>query len=316
MSSLLIVDDDPMLLEAMEAILSDQHRVRAVGSGQMALAAFRAEPPELVISDLVMPDMTGMELLEKVRALPGGESVPFMFISAIDEPQIERRMATLGAEAFLRKPFDAAMLSQAVAVRLRRAEEVRLAESRRVYLSAIALLADIIEARDAYTHEHTDRVRRLALRMGEQLGWAERQLEVLGLGALLHDIGKIAIPDAILRKTGPLTHEETISMRQHPIIGADILMRVSYLAVAAPAVRGHHERWDGTGYPDRLVGEAIPVEARIIALADTFDAITTNRPYRRARSTEIALYELQNESGKQFDPALVKIFAKRLTEFL
>lgn len=316
MSNLLIVDDDAMLLDAMEAILSDQHQVRAVGSGHMALAAFQSEPPELVISDLVMPDMTGMELLEKVRALPGGESVPFMFISAIDEPQIERRMAALGAEAFLRKPFDAAVLTAAVSARLRRAEEVRLAESRRAYLSAIALLADIIEARDAYTHEHTNRVRHLSLRMGEQLGWSEAQLEVLGLGALLHDIGKIAVPDAILRKTGPLTLDETMAMRQHPGIGADILKRVPYLAAAAPAVRGHHERWDGMGYPDRLVGVAIPMEARIIALADTFDAITTNRPYRRARSTELALYELHNESGKQFDPALVKIFADHITEFL
>jgi putative nucleotidyltransferase with HDIG domain len=225
-------------------------------------------------------------------------------------------MAALGAEAFLRKPFDAAVLNAAVSARLRRAEEVRLAESRRAYLSAIALLADIIEARDAYTHEHTGRVRRLALRLGERLGFSEAQLEVLGLGALLHDIGKIAVPDAILRKTGPLTRDETLAMRQHPVIGADILQRVPYLAAAAPAVRGHHERWDGAGYPDRLIGEAIPIEARIIALADAFDAITTNRPYRRARSSEMALYELRNESGKQFDPALVKIFVEHATEFL
>lgn len=310
MANLLVIDDDPMLLEAMEAILSAEHRVRAVGSGQMALEAFRAEQPEMVISDLVMPDMTGLELLEKVRATPGGEGVPFMFISAIDEPQIERRMAAVGAEAFLRKPFDAEVLTEAVSARLKRAEEFRLAESRRAYLSAIELLADIIEARDAYTHEHTGRVRRFALLLGECLGWSERQLEVLGLVALLHDIGKIAIPDAILRKAGPLTAEEATVMRLHPVVGYDILQRVPYLAGAASGVRGHHERWDGQGYPDKLAGDNIPLEARIVTIADTFDAITTDRPYRQARSVELALAELERESGRQFDPALVALFTQ------
>ena len=175
---------------------------------------------------------------------------------------------------------------------------------------AIELLADIIEARDAYTHEHTGRVRRFALLLGECLGWSERQLEVLGLVALLHDIGKIAIPDAILRKAGPLTAEEATVMGLQPVLGYDILQRVPYLAGAASGVRGHHERWDGQGYPDKLAGDNIPLEARIVTIADTFDAITTDRPYRQARSVELALAELERESGRQFDPALVALFTQ------
>lgn len=317
MAHLLLIDDDPMLLDAMEAILSADHRVRVAASGQGALALLRIEQPELILSDLVMPDMTGLDLLEQVRAMPGGDGIPFMFISAIDEPHIEQRMAALGAEAFLRKPFNAALLSEAVAARLKRAEEVRVIESRRAYLGALELLADIIEVRDVYTREHTGRVRRFALMLGECVGWSGRQLEALSLGALMHDIGKIAVPDAILRKPGPLTPEEMTVMRQHPVVGHDILKRLPYLAAAALGVRHHHERWDGTGYPDRLVGEKIPIEARIITLSDTFDAITTDRPYRAARSVAEALAEIQREANQQFDPALVDLLmhnAPRLAE--
>jgi hypothetical protein len=169
----------------------------------------------------------------------------------------------------------------------------------------VEAFAGLVEARDAYTSEHTDGVQSLSLQIAQRLGMSEDEIWTVGLVAKLHDIGKVAIPDAVLRKPGKLTEEEWVLMKQHPIIGADVVSRIPTLQAAAPGIRGHHERWDGNGYPDGLAGDRIPLAARIITVADSYNAMTTTRPYRTARSHAEAMQELRAGCGSQFDPQII-----------
>lgn len=182
------------------------------------------------------------------------------------------------------------------------------------YMQAIKALANAIEARDAYTAGHTDRVTRLAERLARRLGWAERRLENLVVGCTLHDIGKIGVPDAVLNKRGKLTDDERLVMQRHPLIGLKIITHVDLLSAAAPYVIAHHERYDGGGYPYGLAGEQIPVEGRVLAVVDTFDAILSDRPYRSGAGINVAIRELLSARGSQFDPAIVDQFVGVLNE--
>lgn len=188
-------------------------------------------------------------------------------------------------------------------------ERSRRQELQRAYLDTIRMLAAATEARDPYTGGHLERVTGYTLAIARALGWSHEQLDQAEMGAILHDIGKIAIRDAVLRKTGPLLPEEWAHMRTHPEVGARILRGISFLEPIIPYVRHHHERFDGTGYPDGLAGEDIPIGGRLIAVADAFDAMTSTRPYRPARSDEVALAELRAGAGSQFDPQIVEAFA-------
>jgi HD-GYP domain-containing protein (c-di-GMP phosphodiesterase class II) len=186
-------------------------------------------------------------------------------------------------------------------------ERARAQELRRSYKATVLALANAVEARDAYTGRHAQRVAAYGLRIGHAAGVAvDAQVE---FGFLLHDVGKVAVPDAILFKPGPLTGEEYALMSAHPTIGWEILRHVDFLDDAKTGVRHHHERWDGTGYPDGLAGEAIPLHARVFALADALDALTTDRPYRRAVGWAEARREIEREAGAQFDPAVVAAYA-------
>jgi HD-GYP domain-containing protein (c-di-GMP phosphodiesterase class II) len=178
------------------------------------------------------------------------------------------------------------------------------------YLETITALANAVEARDHVTGDHVERVRSMSLRVGRTLNLNSDALRQLEFGAVLHDVGKIGSPDAILGKAGPLTPSEFATMRDHPIIGRRILEGVSFLAPALPAVEAHHERWDGTGYPHGLAGEAIPLAGRIVAVVDAFDAMTSDRPYRAGLSVETARAELIAGKGTQFDPAVVDAFLR------
>ncbi len=187
---------------------------------------------------------------------------------------------------------------------------------KRSYLQTIGALANAIEARDNYTAGHTDRVFYLAEILAEKLGWDKRRINQLKTGCRLHDIGKIGIPDGILNKPGRLDDDERVIMQQHPIRGAAILGQVPFLKPIIPYILCHHERFDGTGYPNGLKGKEIPIEGRLLAVVDTFDAITSNRPYRQGKSHEFALKELREHAGTQFDPELVKLFQKAYEEGL
>lgn len=190
------------------------------------------------------------------------------------------------------------------------AERARRQEIQRAYLETIRMLAAAVEARDPYTGGHLERVTRHTLAIARALGWPAERLAEAEMGAILHDIGKIGIPDAILRKPGPLSSDEWIQMRTHPDIGARILRGISFLEPIVPYVRHHHERFDGSGYPDGLVGEAIPIGGRVIAVADSFDAMTSTRPYRAAMPVEVALAELRKAVGTQLDPTVVDAFVE------
>ncbi|HLG51956.1 MAG TPA: HD-GYP domain-containing protein [Chloroflexota bacterium] len=188
------------------------------------------------------------------------------------------------------------------------AERERRQELQRAYLETIHMLAAAVEARDPYTGGHLERVTRYTIALGRALNWSREDLNIAEMGAILHDIGKIGIRDAILCKEGPLTAEEWAHMREHPVIGARILEGITFLRPVIPYVRHHHERYDGTGYPDGLRGEAIPIGGRLIAVADAFDAMTTSRPYRQALPVEDALAELRRAAGSQLDPVIVEAF--------
>jgi HD-GYP domain-containing protein (c-di-GMP phosphodiesterase class II) len=192
------------------------------------------------------------------------------------------------------------------------AERARRAELERAYVETVRVLACAIEARDPYTGGHVDRVATYSTAIGRELGWKEEVLRALEIGGLLHDIGKIGVADAILRKSGPLDEDEWRLMRQHPTIGASLVGNLAALQPAVPAVLHHHERIDGTGYPAGLVGEAIPEVARIVAVADAFDAMVTDRPYRRGLDLEMAIEELSRCSGTQLDPEFTGAFLELL----
>jgi HD-GYP domain-containing protein (c-di-GMP phosphodiesterase class II) len=170
------------------------------------------------------------------------------------------------------------------------------------------MLANAIEVRDPYTRGHVERVMNYAQTIAEYLGWSANEINNLRFGSILHDIGKIHISGEILTKAGPLSEEEWIEMKKHPELGAELIKDIHYLSAARPVILNHHERWDGSGYPYGLVGEKIPVIARIVAIADSFDAMTTKRPYRKALTPEEAFDEVITGSGKQYDPLIVEAF--------
>ena len=172
----------------------------------------------------------------------------------------------------------------------------------------LSVLSRVIEARDPYTKGHSSRVTELAEAIARRLGWGDEQLASLRLGGPLHDIGKLAVSNEVLRKPGRLDEKEMDEIRQHPSLGAKMLMRLSSFREALPYVLYHHERWDGTGYPSGIAGKTIPVEARVLAIADAFDAMTSDRPYRRALTREEALAEVARGAGTQFDPEIVRVF--------
>ncbi|MCP4633059.1 MAG: response regulator [candidate division Zixibacteria bacterium] len=183
------------------------------------------------------------------------------------------------------------------------------------YLATLSALANAIETRDQYTRGHTERVFKAAEAMAVEMGWDEEKIKVLRMGGLLHDIGKIGVPDAILNKPGPLTKEEFDIMKSHPLLGAKIVTGIPFLQPALPYILYHHERYDGKGYPHGLSGQDIPIEGRILAIVDTIDAITSDRPYRKGKDMEVALEELRIHSGTQFDPEIVEIFLRILPKF-
>jgi ribonuclease P protein subunit RPR2 len=187
-------------------------------------------------------------------------------------------------------------------------ERARAQELRRSYRETVRALSNAVEARDAYTGKHAERVTGYGIEIARRLGLALEEMPELEFGFLLHDIGKVAIPDSILYKPGALTDEERALMAQHPMIGAQIVRGIEFLARAVEVVRSHHERWDGRGYPDRLAGEEIPLAARVFAVADVLDALTTDRPYRAASPFVVARQMITEESGTQFDPTVVTAF--------
>ncbi|MCC6192612.1 MAG: response regulator [Anaerolineales bacterium] len=311
---ILVVEDNAEMRRSVASILElENYVVVQAENGQAALAILQRLTPDLILSDINMPRMSGIELYEALRQNPRWVVIPVIFLTAIDAPDEVRRGRLLGVEDYLTKPIDNADLLAVVNARLLRVAEVNIAQIGRAYLETVNVLANTIEGRDAYTHGHVERVATYARCLAEALGWAPEHLRVLEFGARLHDIGKIIVPDHILNKPDALTSAEWAAMRQHPVAGARILRAISHLQGAVPYVLYHHERWDGSGYPHSLRGKDIPIEGRLLAIADVYDALTTARPYRPARPPYEVLQYVQLNAGRQFDPHLAPVFLKAIT---
>ncbi|MEJ5223484.1 MAG: HD domain-containing phosphohydrolase [Anaerolineales bacterium] len=309
MARILLVEDDEILRQMTHTILQvDGHEVFDAENGREALGLFSQVKPDLVVSDISMPGMDGFSLLSEIRKLPDGSFVPFLFLTALSEKTDLLRARELGVDDYITKPFNTNDLLFAVRGRIQRRKMAMLFDTREAHLQTITMLANAVEARDVYTHGHVERVQGYAMALGRALGFSHEEMLVLEYGSLLHDIGKISIPDHILNKSGPLTPEEQVIMRQHTIAGAKLLEGIDHLRGAVPYVLYHHERWDGTGYPKGLAGVDIPREGRLLAIVDVFDALTTCRPYHAALPVENALAMIRQGSGSHFDPEMVKVF--------
>jgi HD-GYP domain-containing protein (c-di-GMP phosphodiesterase class II) len=235
-------------------------------------------------------------------------SIPFIFLTARGSREDVFEGKKTGVEDYLIKPVDRKELLTTIHSRISRNQQVLLAQLSQAYQSSLIMLANAIELRDEYTRGHVERVMEFAMAIGRQLDLTPASSGALKFGSILHDIGKIHVREEILRKVDPLNEDEWIEIKQHPIVGAELIKNVPYLAQAVPVVRYHHERWDGTGYPEALVKGAILLEARIVAVADSLDAMTTARIYRRARSAQVAYKEIVRLSGIWYDPVVVMAF--------
>lgn len=307
----LVAEDNFDIIEVIREVLeAEGYRVTCAHNGAEAYRAFQHETPDLIVSDVMMPQMDGFTLLRSVRAHPTGAAVPFLFLSARTEAAATGQARTLGADDYLFKPFDADDLLLAVAAKLERRRAVERFDTRAAHLQTVLMLANVIEARDLTTRGHVDRVQQHALELARSLQWSAEALAFLEFGALLHDIGKILVPRSVLNKPGRLTPAEWEVLKRHPEDGAQMLAAVDHLRGAVPYVLHHHERWDGSGYPRGLAGAAIPIEGRLLAVVDAYDAMTSQRPYQAPVSVEKACAEILLGRGHQFDPAIAEAFAR------
>ena len=329
MPRLLIVDDEREITEILADLLSEDYECFKAGSAEQALDCLRAGEFELVISDITMPGMSGLEMIPHVKQLSPDTVV--VMISGMQTVESAIGALRLGAFDYLMKPFDLRQVEAVVKRALEYHELVvakrryenhleELVEQRTVeldralnslegaYRSTLKALTAALETRDSETHGHSERVVTYSLRLGREYGLNSEEMKALEFGSLLHDIGKIGVPDSILRKPAKLTEEEWVRMREHPLHGQQILRGIEFLQGAARVVAQHHEQWDGSGYPLGLSGEQIDVCARIFSVADAFDAITSDRVYRRGKTYEAASQELDDWAGRQFDPKVVDAF--------
>ncbi len=312
---ILVVDDQPEILDLLEGLLTPHgyHVVRARSGGE-ALEQVAKEPPDLILLDIQMPEPDGLEVCRRLKEDEKTRLIPIVMVTALGELESRVQALEAGADDFITKPFHRVELEARVRSLLKLKQFTDDLESAETVLFTLALA---VEAKDPYTEGHCHRLAEYAVRLGRRLGLSSEYLTALRRAGFLHDLGKIAIPEAILLKPDPLDPAEWEMMRQHPIIGERICKPLGSLRLALAAIRHHHERWDGSGYPDGLRGEEIPLTARILQLVDVYDALVTDRPYHPALPPARALEVLQEEAEKGwYDPALVKEFIAMIREDL
>lgn len=309
----LVVDDQPANTEALAQALGPLgYEVWQALDGPTALLLAKERLPDVILLDLLMPGMDGFEVCQKLKAEPDTRLLPVVVLTGLDSRDARLKALEAGATDFLAKPFDLVELE----VRVRNLVNYRrliqdLDDAERMLFA----VARAVEARDEGTGEHCDRLSHLAVWLGKKLGLNDDDLKALRRAGYLHDIGKIGIPDAILHKPGPLTPEEWQIMRSHVDIGVGICAPLRTLQPVLPIIRHHHERRDGSGYPDGLKGDEIPFLARVFQVVDVFDALTSSRPYRKALPPAEAVRILREETARGFwDPQIVEVFARSLEE--
>ena len=332
--NIMIVDDNPANLKLLEGMLGQQgYLVRSFPGGRLALAAAKRKPPDLILLDINMPEMNGYEVCERLKTSGELSGVPVIFLSALNEIEDKMMGFRAGGVDYICKPFQFEEVRARVEIHLnlhelrqalkrqneqleelvnQRTEQLQVALQRieSTYDETLRALGAALDLRDNATAGHSERVTRYSVEMAKVMGCGGEELMNIALGAFLHDFGKIGISDAVLLKPGKLTPEETEIMRQHVRIGYDMVSGISFLSGAAQILLAHQESYDGSGYPRRLAGNQIPMGARIFAVADTLDAMTSDRPYRKALSFQDAREEIVRYSGSQFDPDVVEAFLR------
>ncbi|MEI6558113.1 MAG: HD domain-containing phosphohydrolase [Rhodospirillaceae bacterium] len=346
--TILIVDDAPENLTVLSELLQPFYRVRAATSGEKALRIVRTPPrPDLILLDVMMAGMDGYQVFERLRAEPATADIPVIFVTAMGSTEAEMHGLEVGAADYITKPVVPPIVLARIRTQLdlKRARDWlrgqnlwleaevagRMAENDMIQAVSIRALAHLAEIRDPETGNHILRTQGYVLQLAEGLRGlprfasilSERYIRLLARSAPLHDIGKVGIPDAILRKAGPLTPPEWAIMRTHARLGSDAIDlaerdaegSVEFLALAKEIARWHHEKWDGSGYPDGLAGEAIPLSARIMALADVFDALIMDRVYKAAIPYRDARAVIEAGRGRHFDPDMVDVFLSGFSHF-
>jgi putative two-component system response regulator len=312
MSRILVIDDEDVIrMLVVEILEAAGYEVTSAESAELALALLDESDFDLVVSDVIMPGLSGLELLEAVRARRA--SLPVVLVTGAGTYDTLSQALTRGAAGLVTKPFAHSDLQSAVADALERATRSREDLRERLLAPTLAsALANAIEARDEYLHGHCERLAALAVRIAELLGLPAEDVETVRLGAILHDVGKIGIPDRVLLKPSALNEEERRVIETHPKIGDKLLEPLDLLAGARPIVRHHHERWDGAGYPDRLAEASIPLGARIVAVADSVEVMSSRQLYRQPRTADQVVAELHTWRGKQWDPQIVDLVLELL----
>jgi putative two-component system response regulator len=320
--TILVIDDTPENIDILSDTLRPLYRVKAALNGERALAIAATAPhPDMILLDIMMSGMDGLEVCRRLKADPGTASIPVMFVTALGLGLHEELGLSLGAVDYLTKPISPPIVLARVKTHLALSRQnqdleekvrIRTEELSNSQLEIIRRLGRAAEYRDNETGLHVIRMSHYAHLIAQHHGITETWCHCLLNSAPMHDVGKIGIPDAILLKPGPLSPDEWEIMKQHPVIGADIIggEGSDMMRMSGEIAIGHHEKWDGSGYPHGKQGQEIPLSARIVAVADVFDALTTARPYKSAWTVDDALAYMIGQSGKHFDPALLEIFLK------
>ncbi len=308
---ILIVDDEPAMRAGLEALLERQgYRVRTVSDGSSALRECGFDAPDLILLDVMMPGRDGFEICRELKSNAETRLIPVVLITGLSEKSDRINGIEAGADDFLSKPIDVTELKARVHSLLRLKSFTDELENAESVLFSLALS---IESRDPYTHGHCTRLAEFSAHLGERLGLPVDEITALRRAGVVHDLGKVVVPDAVLLKPAPLTPDERTTIKQHPSVGEHICAPLKSFRAVLPIIRHHHERWDGSGYPDGLAGKAIPLTARILQIADVYDALTTTRPYRQALPPQEAWQILQSEVNRGWwDGELVREFRTML----
>lgn len=314
-AKILIVDDEPLNLKVLKQVLQDNYRLSFAKNGMDAIELVKKEKPSLILLDVMMPVMTGFEVCRHLKTDPETSTIPVIFVTALADEADESEGFAAGGVDYINKPISPALVRARVKTHL---SLVHIDELKRTHLELIQRLGRAAEFKDNETGLHVMRMSHVSGRLALQLGMDAHHAEQLVHAAPMHDIGKIGIPDHVLLKPGKLNDEELTIMRQHPQMGANILDNSSspLIKLAHAIALYHHEKWDGSGYPFGLKGEEIPLEARIVAVADVFDALLNKRPYKEAWTVEEAVAEIERNRGKHFDPAVVDAMLQCLPELI
>ncbi|WP_379133867.1 two-component system response regulator [Paenibacillus sp. sgz500958] len=344
---ILVVDDTPDNIVLLSGLLKEQYKVKVATNGEKALQVAKSSPPDLILLDIMMPVMDGYETCRRLKEDEELKDIPVIFLTAKEEVEDENKGFGLGAVDYITKPLSSPILLSRVKTHLTLKMSKDFLEDQNQYLEAeisrrtkeisliqevsVMAMAALAEMRDSETGNHIQRTKLYIEVLATQLSRTDKYLDVLSkqqvelivLSAPLHDIGKVGIPDHILLKPGVLTREEFEYMKTHTTLGRDAILRAevlmdrpeTFLRFAKEIVYSHHEKWNGTGYPEGLAGEQIPLSARLMAVADVYDALTSKRVYKEAMSHEQAVRIIENDAGIHFDPDIVQIFLKHQHKF-